>query len=349
MRHSGTIACSLLLGALLGVQLGVTGRTQAQASGGDKAAAEILYDRGITLMRDGKTAEACKQFEQSQAIERGIGTMLHLAECYETLGRTASAWALFREAASTARFEGQTDRVKWGNDRAAALAPKLSMLTLQVSPDNQMAGFVLTRDGTSIAPGLWNVPVPVDPGVHKLHAEAPDHREWNAEVNVGADADSVTFSVPALVHKPQAAVAAPGSIAPLDASSPNAGSSVPAHSPPSDSGGWAGQRTFGLVVGGVGVVGLGVGAAFGLAAISKKSELDKCDTKGTCSVKVGVARNNAVHDAATLSTIFVIGGAALAVSGLVLVLTSNSEESPQTALGVDVGPGAARLTLGGAF
>ena len=77
-----------------------------QASAGDKAAAEALYDRGRELMRDGKLEDGCKQLERSQAIDRGAGTMLTLAECYELLGRTASAFAMFREAASFAREDG---------------------------------------------------------------------------------------------------------------------------------------------------------------------------------------------------------------------------------------------------
>src|SRR5262245_35365409 len=90
----------------------------AQSTAGDKAMAESLFDRGLQLMRDGKYPEACSQLEQSQSIERGIGTLLYLGECYEKLGRTASAWATFREASSAARAEGQADRAKVGSTRA---------------------------------------------------------------------------------------------------------------------------------------------------------------------------------------------------------------------------------------
>ena len=105
----------------------------AQGTAADKALAESLFDRGLTLMRQGQFAEACAQLEQSEAIERGIGTMLYLGECYEKLGRTASAWATFREAASAARAEGQTDRAKAGNTRADRLEPLLSKLSVNVA------------------------------------------------------------------------------------------------------------------------------------------------------------------------------------------------------------------------
>src|SRR5262245_55428497 len=93
-------------------------RAEAQVTPAEKAAAEALFDRGLTLLREGKLQEACANLEQSQAIERGIGTMLYLAECYEKSGRTASAWALFREASSEARASRQTERAEAGRQRA---------------------------------------------------------------------------------------------------------------------------------------------------------------------------------------------------------------------------------------
>ncbi|HEY2733078.1 MAG TPA: tetratricopeptide repeat protein, partial [Polyangiales bacterium] len=104
--------------ALLSACLLFASSVRAQTSATDKALAENLFDRGIALMRQGQFAEACTQLEQSNNIEHGIGTMLYLAECYEKLGRTASAWAMFREASSAARAEGQSDRSKTGTARA---------------------------------------------------------------------------------------------------------------------------------------------------------------------------------------------------------------------------------------
>ena len=82
LTRCGVLAACLLYGASV----------SAQASpGADKAVAEALFDRGLTLMRQGQFEQACAQLEQSQSIERGIGTMLYLAECYEKLGDLAKA------------------------------------------------------------------------------------------------------------------------------------------------------------------------------------------------------------------------------------------------------------------
>src|SRR5262245_9941135 len=146
------------LAVLISLSVGV--RAEAQTAPAGKAAAEALFDRGLELMREGKVAEACTQLEQSQAIETGIGTMMYLAECYERLGRTASAWALFREASSAARAEGQEDRALKGKARADALEPQLSKISVSVPAENKLPGLTVSLNGVNLVSGAWGVPVP---------------------------------------------------------------------------------------------------------------------------------------------------------------------------------------------
>src|SRR5579883_3437679 len=100
------------------------------ARANDAAAAEQLFDEAKQLIASGHYAEACPKLEQSQKLDAGLGTQFHLADCFQHLGRTATAWALFREVASEARASGQTARGRVAKDRADALEPFLSKLAI---------------------------------------------------------------------------------------------------------------------------------------------------------------------------------------------------------------------------
>src|SRR5262245_14840909 len=97
----------------------------------DRVAAESLFSSGRELMQAGKYQEACEKFESSRRLEPALGTTLNLANCYEKLGRTASAWAEFKSAAAEAQRLGDPTRKATALERAAALEPKLSRLWLQ--------------------------------------------------------------------------------------------------------------------------------------------------------------------------------------------------------------------------
>ena len=71
--------------------------------------------------------------------------------------------------------------------------------------------------------------------------------------------------------------------------------------------------------------------------MSKKDDADaRCEAAGTpgssCADARGVELNGEAQDAATLANVFVIGGAALAITGVVLYLTAPSEAAPSVAL-----------------
>lgn len=50
------------------------------------------------LVQKGDWAAACPKFEESERLDPGIGTLYHLADCYEHVGRLATAWGLFDAA-----------------------------------------------------------------------------------------------------------------------------------------------------------------------------------------------------------------------------------------------------------
>jgi hypothetical protein len=308
--------------------LAIESTAHAQA-GNDKAAAEALFDEGRKLMADQQYAEACTKFEASQRLDPGVGTMLNLADCYEKSGRTASAWAEFRETISAAHKAGSAERERVARQRVQDLEPKLSYLTI-VPWQGQQVG--VSRDGVAIDPGVLGTAIPVDPGTHVIAASAAGKRSWSTDVVVGAHADRVSVSVPILpdeAHEPQ--LTAAGEVPPPQpqaAAKPSTASASPGST----------QRVIGVVAAGVGVVGVVVGSVFGLKAASNWSDAKAhCDPYPYCG-ESGQKLANEAQTSGTISTIaFIVGGVGLA-SGAALWFSAPSGSTEAHAT-LDVGPG----------
>lgn len=302
----------------------------AQRSVSDKAAAEALFDEALELMTNKRYAEACPKLEESQRIDAGIGTLLYLAECYEKSGRTASAWATFREAASAASAAGQADRARQGKARADRLEPSLSKLTVRVAAENKsIPGFQVTRSGETVQAPLFEAALPVDPGQQVIEAAAPGYETFTRTVTVPANGGRAEILVPALV--PLAGTAAPVAPASTGAGTASDGSSQPDQAQPAsglaaDAGtsGSSTSSTLGIVLMGVGAAGLVVGTVFGLEAINKDSDAQEaCGNDNSCPTEKGEQLSDDAQQAALISTIgFIAGGGALA-AGAVLYLTAD--------------------------
>jgi len=339
-----TRATRLVFRAGLGLasvtSIGLPSLARADSSLADKAAAQSLFDEGRKLMTEGKFAQACPKLAESQKLDPGVGTEFHLADCYEHLGQTASAWAGFLEAASSAKAMGQGDREKVARDRAAALALRLSKLTIVSPGAERLAGLEIKRDGAVVGRALWGTAIPVDPGAHVLEATAPGKKPWQGTAQVTAEKASVVATIPALEDAPTDAAVT---------SAPPPGGAVR-----TDVGGsGSGRRTLGLVVGTVGVVGIGVGTGFALNAKSKYNEsLGLCSPqdKNLCSSS-GVTLRDQARSAGTLATVVLgLGGAAL-VAGAVLFVTApaGSSETPRVAVVPAAAPGSAGFVVVGAY
>lgn len=312
----------------------------AQAQGTtDKAAAEALFDRGLALMKDGKYQEACERLEQSQSIDRGIGTMLYLADCYEKLGKTASAWALFREASSLAQAGGQPERAEAGKRRAEKLEKGLARLTIQVPAANKLAGLEIQDNGTAVHPSVWGYAAPVDPGTHRIQAKAPGYLAFSKAVTV-AEAGSVELEIPALTRDENAPVA----VAPTAQETAREGGVSPANEA-APRGRMSTQRIVGLSVAGAGVLAVVVGGALGIRAIVKKG--DAGCTDADCTTQADHNAKEKALKAANISTGFWVAGGVLLAGGLVTYFLAPKYQHADVALRLD--RQTAALQVGGVF
>jgi hypothetical protein len=310
----GVLAGALSLTAVASAQ---------QPSANDKAVAERLYNDGVALMERNDYAGACPKFAESLRVESGIGTMLHLADCYEKEGKLASAWAQFREAAEVAA-KGQDTRATVARQRASALEPKLSTLTIVVPAASSFDGLEIKRDGSLVGRGQWGSPIPLDAGPHTISAAAPHHVAWSAPVQLAADHASQTVTVPLL-----AIDETPGPVVPIVPAPPLGDPTAPAPPPAS---GLSTRQVLGISVGGAGLIGIGLGAYFGLHA---KSLFDDSNAPGDCTgndcTRAGANVRDSARDSAMGANVsFALGLAALA-GGAVIYFTAPKEGASEPA------------------
>jgi tetratricopeptide (TPR) repeat protein len=293
----------------------------------DTAAAEALFTQGRSLMADKKFDAACAKFAASQRLDPAPGTLLNLAGCYEAAGKTASAWAAYREAESAASRSQRTDWERTARERAEALAPRLSMLTVIVPAASRPPGLAVERGGQPVAPEVFGEPVPVDPGLITLSASAPGMRPWSMRVDVAAEAGRAVVTVPAFEEENALAPNAPAGVAPDE---PREGS---------------GSRTSWTVLAlGVGGAGLAAGTIFGLLAKSTYDTAIDADCRGrttTCNA-AGVDHVSDARTQAALSTAFFVGGALAVATGAVLWAATPARASRAS---VVVAPSAAGAAI----
>jgi hypothetical protein len=176
----------------------------------DTAAADAAFQEGRALMAAGDLAAACARFEDSRRFEAAVGTELNLGECYERLGRLASAQRAFLAGAAMAEQLGQPERARRAQERAASLAERMSTITLVVP--SQAHALTLLLDGTPLPRTQWGAATPLDPGTHSVEARAPGQKPWSVQIVVRDRAERVSVTVPELATQP--AVSEPPALAP---------------------------------------------------------------------------------------------------------------------------------------
>jgi serine/threonine-protein kinase len=305
-----TSAARIASGIVAAVVLSTASAARADTNATDAATAEVLFDQGKKLLAEGKLDEACSKLAESNRLDSGIGTMLYLADCYERTKKTASAWAMFREASQLAHKQGDA-REKVARDRATALEAKLAKLTVVVAPEHRIDGLVVTRDGSEMTAAQWSLELPVDPGVHRVTASAKGHKPWETTVTV-SEAGSQKVDVPELA------------IAPPDA---------PAQDATQNGSTGKTQRTIGLVLGGVGIVGIGVGTYFGISAKSKADAAAPYCTGTTCQ-QPGIDDWSKAQSNGNIATVGFIAGGVLLAAGAVVYLIAPSPRAQTAALAV---------------
>jgi hypothetical protein len=290
----------------------MSGRVEAQP-GESSAIAEQLFTEARELAKANRWAEACPRFEASLRSDPVLGTRLNLATCYEHIARLASAWSLYRESIVLAKKAGDAKRRAYAEKQAAALEPRLPRLVI-AAPRTPPAGFVVTRDGTTIDAGALGVALYVDPGLHEIVASAPRCEAFQQTVML-VEGKTETLAIPDL----QAVGLAKPPIEALDVTTPRGYAISPV-------------RRYVVVGGGIGGMAvLGAGFLFGRNASSVYAE-----ARALCGANLVCAPANydrgqqlirETRSSAALSTVLMaVGGVAIVTSAVVLLTASPARE-----------------------
>ncbi len=317
---------------------GAAARPAAADDDHDKAVATFQAARAAIAAGD--CASAIPKLEESLAYEPSVGARLSIADCYEQVDLVA-AWRKLQEAAELAAVRNDP-RQEIARDRAAALEPRLSMMHFAYAPaGTDLGGLAVRIDGVLDPLLRQHASIPTTPGAHDIEVSLPHKKTWRGRI-VARSAGTVV-EVDVLVEDDVATSTSPVDATALLRSAPR--------SPYDESSRGRTQRIAGLGVGGAGLAGIGIGAVFGILALSDNARLrDACDGNiHQCpqSASNVTSLQSSARIAATVSTVgFVVGGAAL-VAGVILY------SSAPTSRGIEIrattADGAAGILVGGPF
>ncbi len=324
-----SVASVARVASLAGLLAASTAR--ADAPGDDaRAQADAEFTEGKRLLDQGQTAAACARLAHSQELDPKLGRLLNLAFCHEQEGKTASAWGEYNAAAALAAQKGQPDRVDFAREHANSVAKRLSFLHLDVPAG---AGSV-EIDGGALPRERWTMPVPLNPGAHKVTVSAAGKKPVSVAVTLSTDPGVLDLKIPALQDDSSASTQGPAAEA----------AGEPESSPHST----GGHRAPAYIAGGVALVGLGVGAVAGMQAMSKKSDADANCPNKQCN-PAGRAMISDAQTAATVSTVGFGVGLAGAAAAIWLLIRSSGDEPAAARVTPVLGPKTAGLGLEGTW
>jgi hypothetical protein len=286
----------------------------------EKLRADKLFDYGRRYLAAKEYALACTAFEESNAADPAIGTLLNIALCYEEWGKLASAYRAYVEAERFAELK-RDERAKGARKKVDELAPKAPHLRVDIPADADIST-VFLFDGKEVTREKLGDDMLVDPGRHEIEARVPGRPPEKTVVELApGDRKRIAIEVP----RPELKVIVT--------------------TPPRKTG-----RLYGgiaLTAGGA----IAVGAAGFVALLARRDYADaiagcpelRCETRAAYDATQGARRR------ATYMTFVGAGGVALAATGVYLILTSAGTRSEKRVeiLPVLDGGGGIGLALGG--
>lgn len=304
-----------------------------------RAAARSIATAGVNAYQQNDFALASAKLEKAYSLVKAPTFGLWSARSLVKLGKLVQASERYREVGRLSFSGGDPAVQKQAQVDAAAeleaLVPRVPSIVIQLS--GAVANETSIRvNGVAVSAALVGEQMLVDPGDHAITAENGGRRV-RAHVSVAeGERKTVELAFRADASQPNA----PAPVVPAGTASqsePNAKQTGK---------GIGTQRSFALVSGGIGVVGVALGTVFGLKSKSNHDRAANLGCSGaTCPTDDGLKASADARSAGNFSTVAFAVGVAGVVGGAALWFTARPAQTSST----QVGAGFGSIQLRGSF
>jgi hypothetical protein len=266
--------------------------------------ADSLFKAGRELMEAQRFPEACAKFEESYRLDASAGTLLNLGRCNEALGKTATAWSLYKRTVTLGNATNKPRHVKAAQEFLEAVDARLARIVVTVS--EPVPGLTVRCGDVEVGEAARGEPLPFDPGSYDVVASAPGYDSFKT-VAIATEGKTEEVSIPPLL-KPKPVAAPPP--------------------PPPAPKGEGPDAVFFLGVGGVGlgVVSIAVGTAFGVMTLDAADEAlsDPALCPDHACTPRGLEHIDETRTKSQVSSGLLAAGGAFAAAGVTLMVLGAS-------------------------
>jgi tetratricopeptide (TPR) repeat protein len=326
----------------------------SSAAAQDPSEARVHFEQGVAHFEAGRYEEALSQFRDAYRIRPHPSVLVNLANCYANLGRPVEAAQHFERYLRDAR--GAIDPATSAEVQRALGAARASIGTLEIYG---AAGISVRVDGNDLGQTPLTRPVEVNPGMHTVEFRGPSGRVFTDRIEV-SEGGSATAEAPIDASAPPERARRPpprtGEVAEGLSEQDDSDAAEP-EAIDVDDGGSGGFPipVATLVAGGLGLVAIGVGTAFGVVALGQKSDYDDVLLQ-IRTTRDERERQNLALDAediddarasnALLADVFFgVGIAALVTGAVIWIVDATGEDAPAVAFAPLPGGAAGSLRL----
>jgi hypothetical protein len=324
----------------------------AEPDASTRAAARNIATAGALALEQGDVEVATQKLTKAYELLQVPSIALWLARALAKRGQLVEAAEHYIQAGRLSPSQGSEQTVQEQAQKDAArelseLSPRIPKLVITVE-GARADEITLTVDGKPLSTALLGEEQPLNPGAHAIRGTRTGETVEQPVTLAEGQAQALVLHFQTRAAGPAVApVAAPGA-APAAAAAPAPIAPAPAAAPSAPHGSSGGNKTLAYVAFAVGGAALVTGGITGALAISKRSALDDnpACTDGKCSSSIR-GEIDSFRTMRTVSTIGFVAGAVCAGAGVVLWLTSSSEQNDgrdAARLGLRFTPNAVSMT-----